>query len=169
MRPHQVFAFLALLSVAAPAAYADEASKAQKVEEFFQVARLEQMFSQSMSLATNQMKSSVVRGILGGLDVPPERQKLFEEMQSEVEKVLMSAMSWEQLRPEYLKLYSDAFTEEQLDDLLVFYESPTGRAMVDKTPLLMQKGGEIAQQRIASVQPDLRRVMEEFKERARSQ
>jgi hypothetical protein len=41
--------------------------------------------------------------------------------------------------------------------------------MVDNTPLLMQKGGEIAQQRIASVQPDLRRVMEEFKERARSQ
>jgi hypothetical protein len=168
MRPHWVFASIALL-VAAPLAHADEVSKAQKVEEYFQVARLEQMFSQSMTMTMNQVKSSVMKTVLGDLKLSPEQQTLLAEFQGEIEKVLMGSMSWDHLRPEYIQLFSAEFTEEQLDDILAFYKSPTGQVMVDKTPLLMQKGGEIVQQRMTAVQPEIRRVMEEFSQKVRPQ
>ncbi len=168
MRPPWRFVPILLLFAAAPIASADEASKAQKVEEFFQVAQLEQMFSQSMTLAMNQVNSSVMREAKAA-NLSPEQSALIEELQNKVEAVVRMALGWDQLRPQYIKLYSEAFTEEQLDDLLAFYKSPTGQAMVTNSPALMKKGAEITQQRMAVAQPELRRLVDEFRQKANSQ
>lgn len=163
-----MFSILLLLLVVAPRAHADEASKAKKVEDFFLVARLEQMFSQSLDLSMNQVKSSVMQETIG-MKLPPEQAGLVDELQGKVATVLRSALGWEHLRPQYIKLYAEAFTEEQLDALLAFYKSPAGQAMVSNSPMLMQKGAQIAQQRMATVQPELRKILEEFTRKAREQ
>lgn len=164
MTPPWLVVLILLLFAAAPAASADEASKARKVEEFFQVARLEQMFSQSMTLAMNQVKSSVMREAKAA-KLSPAQSALIEQLQSKVEAVVGMALGWEQLRPQYIKLYSEAFTEAQLDDLLAFYKSPTGQAMVSNSPMLMKQGAEITQQRMAVAEPELRRLVEEFRQK----
>lgn len=168
MRPPWLVISTLLVFAVTPAAHADEASKAQKVEEFFQAAQLEQMFSQSMTLAMNQVKSSVMREAKA-VNLSPGQSAVIEDFQSKVEAVVRMALSWDQLRPQYLKLYSDAFTEEQLDDLLAFYKSPTGQAMVSNSPLLMKQGAEITQQRMAVAQPELRRLVEEFRQKVNQQ
>jgi hypothetical protein len=168
MRIHRLFLLLTLLLMAAGSARADEASKARKVEELFAVARLEEMFSQSMTMAMNQVKTSVMQETRG-VNLPPEKTKLLEEMQGKVEAVVRTALSWEQIRPQYINLYAGAFTEEQLDDLLAFYRSPAGQAMVSSSPMLMKKGAEIAQQRMNAAQPELKRLVEEFREKTQPQ
>jgi hypothetical protein len=168
MRLNRLFLLLALLSIAGAAARADEASKARKVEELFAVARLEEMFSQSMTMAMNQVKTSVMQETLG-VNLPPEKAKLLEEMQGKVEAVVRTALSWDQMRPQYIKLYADAFSEGQLDELLAFYRSPAGQAMVSSSPMLMKRGAEIAQQRMTAAQPELKRLVEEFLEKTQPQ
>jgi hypothetical protein len=50
---------------------------------------------------------------------------------------------------------ADVFTEQELTDLVSFYESPTGRSLVAKTPLLAQRMQPI----IVQLMPEMRREM----------
>ena len=49
-----------------------------------------------------------------------------------IQAVISGALSWNKLEPEYTKIYEDAYTEQQIDDILAFYKSPTGQVMVEK-------------------------------------
>jgi hypothetical protein len=71
-------------------------------------------------------------------------------------------VAWEKLEPDYTKLYTDAYTEQQLDDLLAFYKSPTGQAVVEKTPILLKESSALAQKRMTAVMPDLQKLIKDF-------
>ena len=45
-------------------------------------------------------------------------------------------IGWEQLQPVVVKGYTDAFTEEEIREMIRFYESPVGRKMVLTAPAL---------------------------------
>jgi hypothetical protein len=72
------------------------------------------------------------------------------------------------MKPEYVRLYSEAYTEQQIDDMLTFYRSSTGQAMVAKTPDLMAKSSVIVQQRVMAARPEMQKLIQEFTDRARS-
>ena len=48
--------------------------------------------------------------------------------------------TWEAMAPEFLKMYREAFTEQEVREMLAFYKSPTGKKALEKMPELMQKG-----------------------------
>ena len=43
-------------------------------------------------------------------------------------------MTWDKLRPLYVRIYQESFTQEEIDGLIVFYESPAGIAFVERWP-----------------------------------
>ena len=53
-------------------------------------------------------------------------------------EVMRQSLSWEQMRPVYLEVYRETFTSDEVKAMAKFYESRTGKAMLDKTPALMQ-------------------------------
>lgn len=68
-------------------------------------------------------------------------------------KQIMSAffgkyMSFEALKLDLVKIYSDAFTEAELHDITQFYLSPTGKKLTEKLPELFQKGMLLGQQKV---------------------
>jgi hypothetical protein len=153
---------------ASPAAWCDEASRTAKVEEFFRLTKMDELLRQSLTLATDQVKSGIIQQITG-TKLPPEAQKGMSAFQDKVARVVTDALSWEKLKPAYLQLYVDAFSDGELDGIVAFYKSPAGQAMVAKTPALMQKASVVAQQRMAEAQPELQRLMKEFVAQAESQ
>ena len=50
-----------------------------------------------------------------------------------------------------VKLISLLFTQEEIDGLIAFYESPAGATFVEKMPVVMQKSMSIMQSRAATV------------------
>ncbi len=66
------------------------------------------------------------------------------------------------LKPLFLKVYMDTYTEEELDGILAFYKSPAGQAFVAKTPQLMQRSMQLMQEQMANVQPRLEEASKEF-------
>jgi hypothetical protein len=152
---------IAILYSAASVAYCDEASKTAKVEEFFRLTKMDELLRQSLTIATDQVKSGIMRQLMGG-KASPEMEKQMNAFQDKVAVVVSNALSWERLKPAYLKLYADAFSEEELEGILAFYKSPAGKAMVAKTPSLMQKATVVAQEKMTEAQPELRKLIEEF-------
>src|SRR4051812_10125941 len=116
-------ASLTLFCFAATAAWGDDASKRAKVEEFIKLSKIEQSIAQGQSMVLNQVKAGIAQQ-MGGEKQTPEQAKQMNELQDKIAKLLYSALSWDQIKADYVKLYNDAYTEEELDGMIAFYKSP---------------------------------------------
>jgi hypothetical protein len=149
-------------------AYADDASKTAKVEEFFQLAKMDDLLRQTLTMTMNQLKSGIFQQ-LAGVKLAPDQEKLMDEYQDRLSKVISDALSWEKLKPGYVKLFADAYTEPELDDIVAFYKSPTGRSMVAKTPMLMTKATSVVQAKMEEAMPALQKVIQDFMAQTKKQ
>ena len=70
-------------------------------------------------------------------------------------------MDWKVLEPEYTRIYLEVFTEPEVRELIVFYETPLGQTMLTKLPLLMAKSNEFAARRIQAAMPQLMQRLSE--------
>lgn len=69
--------------------------------------------------------------------------------------------TWDVLKDNFSKIYAAEFTEDELKQLTVFYNSPIGKKVSSKTPLLMQKGMAMGQQVVADHRPELEQMMKD--------
>ena len=153
--------FVLILSCTPLMARADDASKTAKIHEFFKVAKMDQLSSQTTKRMIDQMNSGAVQQMLGVKATPDQQQKL-DQFTQKLSKIIADTLNWNDLEPQFTKLYADAYTEQQIDDLLAFYKSPTGQAMVEKLPILMQQANAITQQRMATAMPQIQQLLRDF-------
>jgi len=64
-------------------------------------------------------------------------------------------MSWTVLEPEYTRIYLEVFTEPELRKLTEFYQTPLGKTLLAKTPVLMSKTAEVTTRRMQAALPQL--------------
>jgi uncharacterized protein len=143
------------------AAHADDSSKTVKVHELFRLIKLDKLSAQMMDQVMAQINSGLVQQMTG-VQISAADQKKLDDFSGQVKLIVSSAVAWEKLEPDYTKLYTDAYTEQQLDDLLAFYKSPTGQAVVEKTPILLKESSALAQKRMTAVMPDLQKLVKDF-------
>jgi hypothetical protein len=75
--------------------------------------------------------------------------------------MLREEMTWDKLRPLYVQIYQESFTQEEIDRPIAFYESPAGVAFVEKMPFVMQKSMSIMQSRMAPMMEKMKAAMKE--------
>jgi hypothetical protein len=129
-------------------------TKDAKVEELLTLMKVEQMQKQAMDnmrqMVSNQLKSQP------GADTPNA-----EEKQKKMFDLIGQKTSWQNMKSDYIKLYSDTYTEPEIDGILLFYRSPAGKAMVDKQPAMMTKMTSIMQSKMAELAPEIQKIMME--------
>ncbi len=76
--------------------------------------------------------------------VPQENQEAFKKELAESTHSLYKKMA---------AVYTESFTEDELDKILAFYDTPVGKKMVAITPELTKKGMEIGQAWGMELQP----------------
>ncbi len=76
--------------------------------------------------------------------VPEENRDAFKKELAESTEGLYKKMA---------TVYTDSFTEQELDEILAFYATPVGEKMIEVTPELTKKGMEIGQAWGAELQP----------------
>jgi uncharacterized protein len=160
MRP-KLALLLVIASFVPLVARADDASKTAKIHELFKVARIDQLADLTRKQILSQSKSGMLQKTLG-VNLTAAQQQQLDAFDDRLSAIISTALSWEKLEPEYTKLYADAYTEQQIDDLIAFYKSPTGQVLVEKTPLLMQQANAVSQQHIATVIPQIQQALRDF-------
>ena len=156
--------FLALLC--SPSLAAAQGKQAQ-VEELFQLMRMEQTYAKMMDTVMKQTKSSVMQQVLGR-QVPPGLEADIEQLQNEVGDILMRYMGWNALKSDYVRLYAEAFSEQELTAILAFYRTPAGQALIERQPLLMDRSSEVVQRKMVEAGPAVQAKMAEWAERIRA-
>jgi hypothetical protein len=157
----RLFASLLLLTLSLPlVARADEASHKAKAEEIILVIHLDRMVNGVMQNALQQ-SASLTAQRYGGQMTPEATAKL-NDFQKKLTELLQPQISWEALKPEYVRIFAETFPEDQIDTMLTFYKSPAGKALVDKLPGIEQQIGGILQKRVQSLQPQVKQMFEDF-------
>ena len=105
---------------------------------------------------------TVSRQQLAGVILDAEQQKSYDEFRRKVLDLLRASETWTALQPDFVKLYSDAYSEEEIDGILAFYRTTVGRKMLAKTPELTEQSIAISQRRSAQLAPKIQELLDQF-------
>jgi hypothetical protein len=117
------------------------------------------MLGQMDGMMRNSMNQA-----LQGQASNPEAKEFAEHFQKKMMDNIKTELSWEKLKDLYVQVYAETFTQEEIDGLLAFYQSPAGKAFVSKMPLAMQKTMTLMQGRIQPMMQNLQKSIEDAKE-----
>jgi hypothetical protein len=81
------------------------------------------------------------------------------DLESEMRAFLKKYMSWDSLQDDFTRLYTEAYSQRELEDLLAFYATPTGKKSIELMPELARKGAEIGQRRVQQHLPELQDML----------
>ena len=102
-------------------------------------AKIERLVAITYSNGTGgveDMMKSVFAGSMPATSSPEQKAAAEKVSQKMIENT--KAMS-EKMRPLFVQIYSEVYSDDEIDAMLAFYESAAGRAMVTKQPLIMSK------------------------------
>lgn len=71
-----------------------------------------------------------------------------KELKAEMLKFMREVMAYEGLEPDLIRIYSEAFTADELKELTAFYRTPTGQKTLELMPSLMAEGMQLGQARV---------------------
>lgn len=77
-------------------------------------------------------------------------------------QLIDAEFSWNNLKQDYVQMYVDFFTEDELQAIVDFSNSPAGRKLQDVTPALMMKSAAIGQKHSRAVEPRVERIIEQL-------
>ncbi len=133
---------------------ADEAGKKTQIEELLGLLNIDKMTEQALAQLPQQIKSMAPSGDPG----------MAQEFLDKMTPIIRDRMSYAKLRPEYVRIYSEVLTEDEVSASLRFYKSPEGQSLLKKMPQLMNRSMEVGQKAFADLMPEIQRVMQELKD-----
>ena len=96
-------------------------------------------------------------------DIPEDKKGDALEFQRKLTDKTFEIMSFDKMYHEYVKLFTEIYTVDELKGMISFYESPVGQSMIEKQPLIMNKAMKLSQERMKILIPEIKRMTEEFK------
>ena len=121
----------------------------------------EEMAAAREVLRASQAREAFLRGFELGM-AEGAGAEMTEQMRNVIREVMLEEFDWDEMEPEYARLYADIFTLDELRQLTAFYNSPIGRRMAETSPELAVGVQRIVNPRLQAVLPRLmQRVMEQ--------
>jgi hypothetical protein len=146
-----------MIAVAPCCARADEAAKQAKIHELLVTMHMDHML--------DPMMHSIAKQLLAVPDVDrmtPAQKKLTQDFQDRAMKIISDRVGWKAVEPDYVKLYENTYSEQEIDGILAFYKSPAGQAMLTKAPQLSAGVMQIVHSRMGDYQPKMQALQDEY-------
>jgi hypothetical protein len=147
------FLFTLLLSAVALGVQAQQPSDAS-IERLLEVTQSRRM-TETVALQVSSMMRPMFDQAVESKKLSPEQRRESERFMAsfseKVAPILASELSWERMKTVNIEIYRNAFTQEEIDGLIAFYESPIGKVVVEKVPQVMQKSMVEMQARMAPI------------------
>ncbi len=105
------------------------------------------------------METMLSQSIEGLLAIHLQQNPDLRPYQQTVLEFFHRHMSWQNLREDFVAIYSQEFSQEELVELTAFYDTPTGKKAARSLPFLMAKGADLARTRVQSNIQELQQEM----------
>jgi hypothetical protein len=110
------------------------------------------------------MLQNTVQQATQGQPVSPEQQKILDAFKQKATATIKAQLDYNSLKNTYFQTYNESFSQEEVDQLIAFYESPTGKMFVAKMPAVTQKSMALMQQKIGPTLQQLQQAAIEMKD-----
>lgn len=150
-----------------PLLRADEAAqRATAAEELLKAMHMGEVLKSLLA----QRREAITKKIPSFLpkDSSPETVQLFQQTTPKIMDIVDKHYSWESLRPDFIQIYSEVFTEQEIKDLTVFYKSPIGQKLYEETPVITAKIIQILQKQEPAIKEEELKVFKEITEQAKT-
>ena len=144
----KVFVLITALGVSSMS-LADAASE-KEAEKLLNMVGTQEVMEQSMS----QM-----------LDIQLQQNPALAPYKGVMMEFLNENMSYESLKPELIKMYSEELTSSELREINAFYSTDVGKKSIEKMPTLMMQGGQLGATRVQENIGDLQAMIQAESER----
>ncbi len=84
------------------------------------------------------------------------------EMQEKMFNLVSQSLNWDTLKDDFISIYAQTFTEDEMKGIIAFYKSPSGQALLQKQPQLMQKSLELSQKWMTDIIPKIIPAIQEL-------
>ena len=138
-------------------AVASPESHRQAVEEMLAISRVDQMLEPMMD---NVM--SVMQQQMSQVNIPEDKKPIVDKYNQKIIETLRHEMRWENMQEDFVALYLDVYSEEEIRGLTDFYKTPLGQKMLDKMPELMQASMQISQGLLQQTLPKIQQLSQEM-------
>lgn len=148
---------LLALSTSALAAPPSDASLSQLMA----ITNMKQMLTDTYA-QIDAMMESMVKQDLKGKRITPAQQTALNNLEKKMSALFKKEYTWEKLEPKFREIYKGSFTQEEVDGMITFYQSPAGEAVIKKMPVVMQHTMEFMQSEVQTLMPQMQKIQQEF-------
>lgn len=134
-------------SAAQPQTHIDAATK------LFEAMHSEEVVQQTFDQVFSQMTEFQTQ-----MGVPEDRHVKSERHMQEVATAIKEVLTWERMRDQFIVVYAEVFTEQELRELADFYTSPIGKKYVEKQPEMAQAAMAITGEMMRELMPRIREI-----------
>jgi uncharacterized protein len=140
------------------------------------------LFSMDTHAVTEDGRAKAAMRLLDAMDMRVNLARTVEQVtEAEVEKtpalvpyksVLLEFMNkymgYDNIKADLAKLYADAYTQSELEELARFYQTPVGKKLLNKLPELTVQGARLGQQKVEEHLDELRALVARESQRIQS-
>ncbi len=156
---------LPALGLAAPGA--DAPPTDESIREVFKETHLRGLMGSALEQVKPNISAQLERE-LAGKPLNEKQRQIIEESSQQRVALMQQALDWELLEPKLIAAYREAFTQHDIDQMLVFYRSPTGQKAISRQPQIMQQVGQFTMERVTAITPQLQQLQREMMQKVRA-
>ena len=152
-------AWLAALALQ-PALAEEPKPSEQSINQLFAVMHTSQLLDIYAKQIDATMRASLRQGP-EWVQLNAEQQQILDDMSAELTSLIKHEMSWESVRPVMVEVYRNTFSAREVDEMVKFYQSATGQAVISKLPSAMAQAMQAMQQHVSTLTPKLAQLHRE--------
>lgn len=136
-------------------------AKRAAIEELLTLMKVDQQLKQVLPQIQQMMAQTMDKAVqneMKGSQDPAQLSADLRDFQNRLFDFLKDKITFANMKPEYVRLYDETFTAEELTGILVFYRSPAGQAYLAKLPDLTAKTVELSQRMLTNLMPEMMKM-----------
>jgi len=138
-------------------ANAQEASRRAMAEELLNLMNVQESIEKSFAMVKQMIPAQMekMKQATGQTNMPSNVSNQTDRMMD----VIAQELSWDKMKEDYIALYAETFTEDEMKGIIAFYKSPAGQAFTKKQPELMKRSMELSQKLMMQIMPKIQAMM----------
>jgi hypothetical protein len=136
---------------------AGEPDARQAADELVTLTNVEGMLA-----GVRAQTSRMIAARLDALNLSAPQRDAANRLEKNIQSLLADKLSFSKMKESYVNAYTAVFTPDELNGLVEFYKTPLGQSYLKKLPDLTTRLMAISQSRVAQLEPEIRRMTDEF-------
>ena len=150
---------LAILAIAAAKAEESLASEAL-AKELLGVMNVRSLMETQAGQMDAMLRASMQKSF-ANISLNDRQKKILDDRIGALAQVMRQQIDYGNIEPRMLLVYRRSFTDKEISDMLVFYRSDAGKAVIEKMPRVMQETMQVMQSMMQDMQPEMQKWQKE--------